>query len=134
MDPTSFQQLAAALAMRAIGPGIHPFGRGPDGGRDFTFHGLIPLSGVHGNPAEHWDGYTVFQVKHHAPLRHDQRDARWLLDEIKKELDAWANPDGSRVAVPDYLAFVSNIPLTAVAQTGGYDTVMQGIENHLATY
>lgn len=77
MDPTSFQQLAAALAMRAIGPGIHPFGRGPDGGRDFTFHGLIPWSGIHGEPAEHWDGYTVFQVKHHAPLRRDQRDARW---------------------------------------------------------
>lgn len=134
MDPTSFQQLAAALAMRAIGPGIQPFGRGPDGGRDFIFHGLIPWSGGHGEPAEHWGGYTVFQVKHHAPLRHDQRDARWLLDEIKKELDAWANPDGSRVAVPDYLAFVSNVPLTAVTQTGGYDTVMQGIKDHLATY
>jgi hypothetical protein len=102
---------------------------------DFTFRGLIPWSGDQNNPAEHWNGYTVFQVKHHKQLAHEgSRDARWLLDEIKKELDQWADREGNRPVVPDYVVFVSNVALTAASGTGGYDKVMKGITDHLAEY
>jgi hypothetical protein len=135
MSPQGFQQLGAAIAVRVIGPGLQAFGPGPDGGRDFTHHGVIVWSGDTDSAGEAWDGYTVFQAKQRATLTgRGTEDAAWLLRQIKDELDKWADPDGSRPRPPDYLVFVSNVPLTAVQDGGGFDTVTRGIEAHLAGY
>lgn len=132
LNPVAFQQLAAALATRALGAKAQAFGRGPDGGRDFTFDGVLTWSGDEG-PVDVWDGHTVFQVKKKDRLADEpRRDAAWLAGQINDELDAWANPEGSRGRAPDYLVFVTNVPLTAVPSGGGFDTVHASVKRRLS--
>ncbi|WP_149205095.1 NACHT domain-containing protein [Actinotalea subterranea] len=134
LSATAFQQLAAALAVRALGAGVHSFGRGPDGGRDFTFRGPLNWDGEDGQSASAaWDGYTVFQAKQKDKLS-DQptTDATWVAKEIRAELDAWVEATRSRMEVPDYLIFVTNVRLSPVGKKGGIDTVKRSVNDHLS--
>lgn len=131
LDPATFQQLAAALAARALGPKVQAFGAGPDGGRDFTFHGVLRWT-AEGQIPEIWDGYTVFQVKMKDDVSSNGRaNAAWLTAQIRDELDEWTRPDTRRREMPHYLVFVTNLPLTAVPGTGGFDNVTNLVKEHL---
>ncbi|MGN6686319.1 MAG: NACHT domain-containing protein [Actinomycetales bacterium] len=106
------------------------FGDGPDGGREATFTGTIPWASTalaaDGGNDDAWAGYTVIQSKFKldpAPQPHD--NAVWLQGQIKKEIGNWvlAARERTRTRLPDYLIFVTNVDLSAVAKTGGIDTV-----------
>ncbi|NUU18289.1 hypothetical protein HP550_13615 [Cellulomonas humilata] len=132
MSPLAFQQLAAALAIRSLGAKVQAYGTGRDGGRDFTSRGILQWSANDYARQDFWDGYTVFQVKKKETLAATPSvNATWLIREILAELDTWTDPDGSRGEAPDYLVFVSNVPLTPVPATGGLDLLHEKVSEHL---
>lgn len=125
-----FQDCAAALAIKVLGAQVRPMGRGRDGGRDMLATGAIQW-GATDCVAETWNGTTVFQVKHKTSLTSPAKDAVWVWDHIRAELDEWSNPDTKRQPVPQYFVFVTNVPLTPTQDTGGFDTVTSRIRNYL---
>lgn len=129
LGPFGFQDLAAALANKTLGAHVQRMGRGRDGGRDMLTEGVLVWSGDDTTRGELWDGRTVFQVKHKATLEGPQRDQAWAWDEIRKELVDWADPETDRGDVPDYLVFVTNVPLTPVPGSGGFDTINTNIHS-----
>src|SRR5215213_8089047 len=91
LDAGSFEHLANFLALRVLGPGHTGFGPGPDGGRDGFFEGEASYP----NSTERWSGRWYIQSKFHAPhLSSDPQ--KWLIEEIRKELQAFARSDGKR--------------------------------------
>jgi hypothetical protein len=132
----SFEQLIVSLGRLELGAGMSVFGDGRDGGREATFDGTINWSATqvaaeagsaHAVRAEdQWSGHTVIQSKfRQKPATRPLDNASWLQGQIKKEIDDWteATRDKSRKRPPDYLIFVTNLDLSAVAQTGGIDSV-----------
>lgn len=119
MSALGFQDAAAALAVAQFGPVVRRLGRGKDGGRDMEARGVLVWSGVDDQPGEAWDGYSVFQVKHHEQPARTKADARWLWGEIRKELLLWADPDSNRDQVPKHLIVVSNVRLSPEPDRGG---------------
>lgn len=128
-----FQDVVSALAIKVLGAHVRPMGRGKDGGRDMLVsNGVIMWAADdHYGKVETWDGTTVFQAKHKETLEGSQKDARTLWENINAELDAWASPDSKRGAVPHYLVFATNIPLTPVHMSGGFDTINTKVQNFL---
>jgi hypothetical protein len=126
-----FQDCAAALAIKVLGAQVRPMGRGRDGGRDVLANGVIVWGETARDGAETWDGTTVFQVKHKDRLTEPAKDATWVWRQIRAELDEWSSPDTKRQAVPNYLVFVTNVPLTPTQDTGGYDVVTTRIQGYL---
>lgn len=112
-----FEHLVQALALDHIGPGVQVFGAGPDGGREATFDGEVRLEGK-----GTWAGYGVIQAKYRARLTGTREDQAWFFEQITAELDEWIKPTGKRKQrPPKYLVIVTNVPLTAVAESGGID-------------
>ncbi len=132
LGPIGFQDLAAALVVQSFGAGIQVMGSGRDGGRDLYHKGPLVLKETDDGPGEVWDGYTVFQVKHKARLssRPDE-NASWLWGQIRSELDKWADPTSGRDTVPNYLVFITNIPLTPVPESGGHDRLNKAIQDYI---
>jgi hypothetical protein len=130
MSSLGFQDAAAALAVAQFGPVVRRLGRGKDGGRDMEANGVLVWSGTEETRGEVWDGYTVFQVKHHERPARTKADAQWLWDEIRKELNVWADADSNRDRVPKYLVFVSNVRLSPEPGRGG----LAYVEDKLADY
>lgn len=131
LGPHGFQSLAAALAVRALGPQVTPLGPGRDGGRDMECHGTIVWSPDATSPGEVWEGHTVLQVKHRESLRTNRQDVAWLWEQIRDELEKWASPNSTRGAVPAYFVFITNIRLTPVPEQGGRATIDRKIEQFL---
>lgn len=132
LGPTGFQDLAGALAVGSFGPGIQAMGSGRDGGRDFYYQGRLVWQETENQPGEVWDGYTVFQVKHKERLDVQPVDnARWLQGQIRTELGKWADPESGRDPVPDYLVFITNVPLTPTPGTGGHDETIAAIRTYI---
>lgn len=74
-----------------------------------------------------WRGYTVVQAKYRLkPSAKPHDNAVWLQGQIKKEIDNWvkAAKEHTRPRLPDYLIFVTNVDLSAVAKAGGVDTLV----------
>lgn len=135
VGPQGFQDLAAALAIAEFGAHVQALGPGRDGGRDMYTNSTIIRSGSNGQPGQVWQGYTVFQVKHKARLEADQqRNAAWLWSEIRSELTRWADPQSGRNPVPNYLFFITNVPLTPTPGTGGEALINRNIENFLHSF
>ncbi|RNL77586.1 NACHT domain-containing protein [Nocardioides marmorisolisilvae] len=132
MSALGFQDAAAALAVAQFGPIVRRLGRGKDGGRDMEANGVLVWSGTDGSPGEAWDGYSVFQVKHHERPSRSKADAQWLWAEIRKELMAWADPDSNRAQVPKHLVFVTNVRLSPEPGAGGLEYVGTRIEEFFA--
>ncbi|WP_329243057.1 hypothetical protein OG417_45230 [Actinoallomurus sp. NBC_01490] len=133
LGSTGFQDLAAALLLDAFGPGVQVMGSGRDGGRDLYYKGQLIWKATEDQASEVWEGYTVFQVKHKETLesRHTA-NAAWLWSQVREELDAWADPSG-RSPVPDFLVFISNVPLTPVPDSGGHDFINASISQYVAS-
>ncbi|MFJ1708544.1 NACHT domain-containing protein [Kitasatospora sp. NPDC088346] len=133
----AFEQMVVALARRELGPGVRVFGDGPDGGREATFEGTINWSATSEGVApalDVWTGYTVLQAKFQVKPKATPRDnALWLQQEIRKELDHWleAAKNHTRLRLPDYLIFVSNVELSSVARVGGIDKIDSFVSSHL---
>lgn len=112
-----FEHLVQALALDHIGSGVQVFGAGPDGGREATFNGEVRLDGK-----GTWDGYGVIQAKYRARLTGTSDDQAWFFEQITAELDGWIKPTSKRKRrQPQYLVIATNVPLTAVAESGGLD-------------
>ena len=120
LSARSFEQLIQAIASKVIGPGLVVFGDGPDGGREATFEGRIPFP----SEADQWDGYCVIQAKFLQRPRDPKHDGRWALEQLRKELEAFADP-AKRRKCPEYYIFATNVVLTAVQETGTKDRISQ---------
>ncbi|GGK89000.1 NACHT domain-containing protein [Mangrovihabitans endophyticus] len=132
LGPTGFQDLAACLAVAHFGPGVQVMGAGRDGGRDLYHRGQLIWQMTKDLPGEIWDGYTVLQVKHMAsPLSEHQENAAWLWGQVRKELEAWSDPDGDRTTVPDFLIVITNVLLTPFPNVGGHDVLQSNIDGYL---
>jgi hypothetical protein len=131
IGPTGFQSLAAALVLAELGARAQVMGSGRDGGRDLYVKGRLNFSAA-GQPAETWDGYTVIQIKQKETLSaKPAEDTDWLWRQIRPELELWADPDKNRNPLPDYLLFVTNIPLTPFPAAGGHDKIQASIEGYI---
>lgn len=132
LGPTGFQDLSAALLVDVVGADVQVMGPGSDGGRDSYYRGRIEWTPDPTVRATVWNGYTVFQVKHKRSLAAHPRDnLSWLWTEIRKELDAWSNPDGNRREIPQHLLFITNVPLTPTPGSGGHDSILTSIERYI---
>ncbi|MFC0843570.1 NACHT domain-containing protein [Streptomyces noboritoensis] len=133
----AFEQLVVALARQDIGPGVQVFGDGRDGGREATFEGTINWSKTSAGDAgslDSWSGYTVLQAKFHVKPGPAPRDnATWLQGQIRDEINGWikAAEGETRLRLPDYLIFVTNVDLSAVAKVGGIDKVNRAVKKWL---
>jgi len=126
----AFEQLVVSLCRKEVGAGVQVFGDGPDGGREATFDGTINWAATTlraTSPDDRWNGYTVLQSKYMLkPSAQPHDNAIWLQRQIREELERWveAKNNDKRTRYPDYLIFVTNVDLSAVARTGGIDTVL----------
>jgi hypothetical protein len=133
LSPGAFQSMAAALAIAEFGAGVQVMGGGKDGGRDLYFEGPLNFGSADKSAVETFNGYTVFQVKHHDKISDSETThASRLWGEVKKELDAWAEWDKKdpREPLPDQLVFVTNLPLTPVQNTGGHDRIRKNLQDY----
>jgi hypothetical protein len=115
-----FEHLTQALALQVFGPGLTIFGAGTDGGREATFEGDFTEVQTQ---KESWSGYGVLQAKYRGTSDGMQLDQTWFLSQLKNELKRWDRPTSRRGRRPEYLLLATNIRLSAVAGTGGIDTV-----------
>ncbi|MFB7966510.1 NACHT domain-containing protein, partial [Streptomyces rubiginosohelvolus] len=118
LGPREFENLAQTLALAELGSVLTLFGAGPDGGREATFEGPVTF-GVGGPLIE---GYGVLQAKYCESTTTPQKDATWLIAQIREELDNWKTST-KRNRKPDCLVFVTNVTLSGVPRTGGIDRV-----------
>ncbi|NJP32584.1 hypothetical protein [Micromonospora thermarum] len=125
----AFEQMIVALGRLEIGPGVQVFGDGPDGGREATYTATINWSATSTGVSDRidaWTRYVVLQSKFQIKPKPEPRDnAVWLQGEISREVARWIKvvAERTRSRLPDYLIFVTNVDLTAVAEAGGIDTI-----------
>ncbi|MFO1253101.1 MAG: hypothetical protein U1E77_18670 [Inhella sp.] len=113
----AFESLVNALAMKVIGPGVHSFCAGADGGRDGYFEGEAQYP----SQADKWRGRWYLQSKFHSP--HLSKDPqKWLINEVKKEIEAFQKPDSDR-EWPDNWIIASNIEPSGKPETGAFDAI-----------
>ncbi|MEW2320960.1 hypothetical protein AB0926_07440 [Streptomyces griseoincarnatus] len=120
LGPREFEDLVQSIAVAELGPRVSVFGAGPDGGREATFDGLNVPPGC----AAAWDGYGILQVKHKETPASPADEATWLIAEIRKEFKEWRT-SSKRSPKPKYVIFASNVSLSAVPGTGGFDRVQE---------
>lgn len=117
-----FEHLSQALAIRVLGPGVTVFGSGPDGGREATFDGPVdyPSPSTEGT----WSGYGVVQAKFKERLTSTTEDNKWIVAEIRQELEKWLDPKSNRskTRYPQFIIFTTNVWLSSVPGSGGVDT------------
>jgi hypothetical protein len=132
LGPIGFQDLAAALAIAALGAGVQAMGPGSDGGRDMYHRGPLHW-GAPGDSGsgDVWNGLTVFQVKQKARVSDRAADnASWLWGQLRDELGSWADPNGAR-QVPDFVLLVTNVPLSPTPGAGGHDSLLDKIQAYV---
>jgi hypothetical protein len=122
LSPDSFQSLVIALTLRVLGPGVTPFSAGADGGRDGYYVGEAPYPSA----TERWTGRWYIQCKHHAPHL-SKNSQKWLLDEIKKELDKFAH--SARRRWPDVWIVASNVDPSGSPLNGTFDRAVEMVRS-----
>ena len=130
LTPRSFEHMTQALSIGVLGGGVVVFGDGPDGGREATFSGRLA-----GFPAKDscWDGYLVVQAKFcQRPKRNPREDTKWVLEELRKELDAFSK-SGKKRRRPQYYILVTNVVLSPASRSGGKDRVSTLLDEHKRT-
>jgi hypothetical protein len=121
MGPGQFEQMVQALLVAELGSGVQVHGSGPDGGRDASLNGPLNLR-THGRQ---WDGLTVVQIKHKEEHTGHAADARWLAQQLNRDLARWEwRPRSQR---PRQLLVVTNVVLTP-AHNGGEEIVERVLE------
>lgn len=115
-----FEHITQALALASLGAAVTVFGDGPDGGREATLTGKATWT-----ETEVWDGYIVVQAKFRQRPLGTESDTRWILQQVKDELEHWNDPQSrrrKRGRLPEYLLLTTNVVLSA-AEGGGVDAV-----------
>ena len=126
LSTRDFEHLSQSLALGVFGTGLIPFGDGRDGGREATFHGQVPGP----TPDTVWDGYGVLQCKfRQRPEDDDEKDAVWAVKELEKDLKKFLDPQ-RKLPRPKYYVFITNVKLSAVAEVGGKDKVVNLLEEY----
>ncbi|TKT01605.1 NACHT domain-containing protein [Streptomyces lasalocidi] len=115
LGPREFENLVQSIAVAELGPRVSVFGAGPDGGREATFDGVT-------DSRLGWDGYGILQVKHKETPAAPADEATWLIAEIRKEFRKWREST-KRDPKPKFVIFASNVSLSAVPGSGGFDRV-----------
>ncbi|MCM3662562.1 hypothetical protein M3148_16420 [Georgenia satyanarayanai] len=113
-------------------------GTGKDDGRDATYDGPSgPTSPERPVGHDHWDGYHVFQAKHHERPLNTQASKTWLLAQVRRELAKWSDTVTRNGKVelkrkgqrPDYYVVITNVALSGQIG-GGIDEVERLIRDH----
>jgi hypothetical protein len=104
LGPTEFERLVRALCFQVMGPAGVVFSPGPDGGRDFTYDGVIK-----GYEPQKWNGYLVVQAKFRE-VTSSTDDLDWLKIQIEKEFDKLKR--GGQVRLPEYYIVATNVRLS----------------------
>jgi len=131
LGPRAFEQLAVALSLKVLGPGMEVFGSGPDGGREATYEGPVNWSATTGLGSGSWDGYVVIQAKQREHPADPQGNAAWLRKQIEAEFDMWTSETSNRGRFPQYIVFVTNVRLSSTAGTGGIDSLNEVIRKRV---
>ena len=131
LGPRAFEQLAVALCLKVLGPGVEAFGSGPDGGREATYAGPVNWSATTGLGDGSWDGYVVIQAKQREHPGEPQSNAAWLRRQIEAEFDAWTSETSKRGKFPRYIVFVTNVRLSSVPDSGGIDSLNELISRRV---
>lgn len=79
---------------------------------------------------DQWDGFGVVQAKFKQRSAGVSSGTEWLERQIKAELNEWLRPDSKRERLPEYLLFTTNVPLSAVPDTGGIARVNRLITSY----
>ncbi|GGV04364.1 hypothetical protein GCM10010495_15120 [Kitasatospora herbaricolor] len=122
-----FENLTQTLAIAEFGSAVTVFGPGPDGGREATFEGNTKF----GDNGPIWHGYGVLQAKYCDTLTTPQKDATWLISQIRKEMAEWKTST-KRGNKPEYILFATNVTLSGVPKTGGLDRVGKELASQCA--
>jgi hypothetical protein len=131
LGPRAFEQLAVALCLKVLGPGVEAFGSGPDGGREAIYEGQVNWSATAGLGSESWGGYVVIQAKQREQPGEPQSNAAWLRKQIEAEFDSWMSETSKRGRFPQYIVFVTNVPLSSVPGSGGIDSLNELISKRI---
>ena len=134
LGPRAFEQLAVALSLKVLGPGLEAFGSGPDGGREATYNGPVNWSATSVFGSGSWDGYVVIQAKQREHPADPQNNAAWLRRQIDAEFDMWMSDTSKRGRFPQYIIFVTNVRLSSVAGTGGIDSLNEAIRKRVHSW
>lgn len=117
LSTRSFEQLIQAIALKVVSSGVIVYGDGPDGGREATFEGETSYP----DPGNSWNGYIVIQAKfRQRPQENTEKDGEWALEQLKSELEAFADSKKTR-RKPEYYIFATNVVLTPVQDKGSKD-------------
>lgn len=126
LNNRDFEHLIQALAIKVIGPGITPFGDGPDGGREATFCGKMSYPSA----TAPWNGYLVIQCKFLTrPSGVPKKDGDWVLQQLKIDLDKFTTAK-RQLKKPDYYLFVTNAVLTPASKRGTKDKIYTLLESY----
>jgi hypothetical protein len=118
LDHNTFEHLVNSIAIRILGFGHTGFCPGADGGRDGYFEGEAPYP----SHTDRWSGRWYIQCKFHKPhLSTDPQ--KWLLEEIKKEIKEFNNPEKRRTW-PDVWIIATNIDQSGMPNTGSFDKAL----------
>jgi hypothetical protein len=129
-SPQSFERFAQALVAKQLGPGISIFGAGPDGAREASFHGPLPIT-THGAA---WDGYVVAQSKYRSATQGGVGDAAWLRKELTADFEKFLDPKRN-LKQPEYYIAISNVVLSSVdsgSRKGGQRSIEDLFESYKA--
>ncbi|MFT4936158.1 MAG: hypothetical protein ACI9LT_002870 [Pseudoalteromonas distincta] len=125
----SFERFAQALASEALNAGIQVYGMGPDGGRDASFNGPMPIT-THGH---NWSGYLVAQAKYcHSDTASDGFE--WVKQSLEAEFTKFCDPKRN-LRKPEYYLLITNARLSGGAAnsdgkgSGGIDKIEQVFED-----
>jgi len=110
----SFEQLVQAICVEVLGHGLVVFGSGPDGGREATFEGQVPFPTY----VDRWNGYIVVHAKCRQVLRNNVEDAKWLCQQLTRDLDKFLDK-GRVLKKPEFYIIASNVTLSSVDKKGG---------------
>lgn len=137
MGPDRFEDMAVALCSAHFGPGGQTFGKGADGGREWTYSGRLPMPQISLEEklpelwsGGDWGGYTVIQAKHKEILEGGEKDINWLITTIQKEVNAWKSDDKDRKPKPTNLLIITNVKLSGVQDKGGIDRLTVAMRKH----
>ncbi len=124
----SFEQLIQSLSIKIIGPDVVIFGDGPDGGREATFDGEI----LYPNRENKWKGYGVIQAKFKQKTEGTEKDGKWALAELEKELKKFTSKE-KKLKKPKYYIFVTNVTLSPVNEKGAKDKARKIFDSYKDT-
>jgi hypothetical protein len=122
LEPSAFEHLVNAIALKVLGAGATGFCPGPDAGRDGWFEG----ESSYPSARQRWTGIWYIQSKFHAP--HLSTNAqKWLLAQVRDELNAFSDPNSKR-EWPDNWIIATNVDPSGVAGRGTFDQARKLVE------